>query len=156
MVFNICLRHTWVTLLTCLHRAIIKTASIDDGVAKENLKRERQIYNLPGIASARCFRRMYDTFEDHSIALELLETTLANVKYQSNNQCYAIIKAVLKEKLTSCDVLAGQNYVNTGAIYCSKTQYSLTHPDYKPANVLLSGIETGKIVAKVGDLGLGN
>lgn len=31
----------------------------------------------------------------------------------------------------------------------------LIRPDYKPANILLSGIETDSVIAKVGDLGLG-
>ncbi|KAG8161542.1 hypothetical protein KVR01_008529 [Diaporthe batatas] len=44
-----------------------------------------------------------------------------------------------KETLTSCVVLDCQQYVNT---------------DFKPANILLSGVDTGRITAKVGDLGL--
>lgn len=34
-------------------------------------------------------------------------------------------------------------------------EISLTSLDYKPANILLSGVDTGCITAKVGDLGLG-
>jgi serine/threonine protein kinase len=36
-----------------------------------------------------------------------------------------------------------------------KSWHPLISPDYKPANILLSGIETGHVIAKVGDLGLG-
>ncbi|KAE8353223.1 hypothetical protein BDV28DRAFT_157211 [Aspergillus coremiiformis] len=52
---------------------------------------------------------------------------------------YSLIMAVLRASLTSCILLEGHQRVNT---------------DYKPANILLSGIETGSITAKVGDLGL--
>jgi hypothetical protein len=36
-----------------------------------------------------------------------------------------------------------------------KSWHPLIVPDYKPANILLSGIETGCVIAKVGDVGLG-
>lgn len=119
--------------------AIIKTASPNDEIATENLDRECQSYLLPGVASAKCFRQMYDVIDNRTIALEWLDTTLADVKYQPNMRTYALIKTVLKETLTSCNILDGQQCVNT---------------DYKPANILLSGIETGRVIAKVGDLGL--
>ncbi|KAF1950008.1 kinase-like protein [Byssothecium circinans] len=121
------------------HWAIIKNASPDDETATENLSRERQTYLLPGVASATCFRQMYEVLDKHTIALEWLDTTLADVKYQPDMRTYALIKAVIKEALASCAVLASQQYVNT---------------DYKPANILLSSIETGRVIAKVGDLGL--
>lgn len=49
-------------------------------------------------------------------ALGWLDTTLADMKYQPDMRTYALIKTVLKETLTSCDVLDGQNYVNTGTV----------------------------------------
>lgn len=55
--------------------------------------------------------------DSHTIALEWLGSTLADVKYQPNNtRTYTIIKAVVKETLTSCVVLDRQQYVNTGEI----------------------------------------
>ncbi|KAF2816716.1 uncharacterized protein BDZ99DRAFT_375363 [Mytilinidion resinicola] len=128
--------------------AIIKKASPNDEIATENLDRECQSYLLPGVASAKCFRQMYDVIDNRTIALEWLDTTLADVKYQPNMHTYALIKTVLKEMLTSCNILDGQQYVNTGIVS------DLKNLDYKPANILLSGIEAGRVIAKVGDLGL--
>jgi hypothetical protein len=59
---------------------------------------------------------MYDVIDNHTIALEWLDTTLADVKYQPDMRTYGLIKTVLKETLTSCDVLDGQQCVNTGTI----------------------------------------
>ncbi|KAE9980579.1 hypothetical protein EG328_000216 [Venturia inaequalis] len=123
--------------------AFIKGASVGDATAMENLNRECWSYRLPGVASAACFRELYDVIatvgSEMYIALEWLETTLAQLKYLPNMRSYAIIKTFLKAALSSCVILEIQKHVNT---------------DYKPANILLSGIETGLITAKVGDLGL--
>ncbi|KAF2672887.1 hypothetical protein BT63DRAFT_450913 [Microthyrium microscopicum] len=125
--------------------AFIKAASPSDTTATENLERERQSYLLPGVASAACFRKLYNVFDNSigstgtCIALEWLDTTLAEVKYLPGALNYAIIQSFLRAALSSCIVLENQKFVNT---------------DYKPANILLSGIETGRVVAKVGDLGL--
>ncbi|KAJ9217141.1 hypothetical protein DTO166G4_1196 [Paecilomyces variotii] len=126
--------------------AIIKAAPPGNATARENLDRERSTYHLPGVASAVCFRKMYDAMIDDGtdgsvtyIALEWLDTTLAEVKYQPDSLTYALIKTVLKATLTSCVVLEDQKRVNT---------------DYKPANILLSDVKTGRVTAKVGDLGL--
>ncbi|KAL1882884.1 hypothetical protein Daus18300_000522 [Diaporthe australafricana] len=94
--------------------AIIKKALPDDKIALENLDRERESYRLPGVASAACFRKMYDEIDSHTIALEWLDATLADMKYQPDIRTYALVKTVLKEALTSCDVLERQQYVNTG------------------------------------------
>ncbi|KAK0114848.1 hypothetical protein ONS96_013330 [Cadophora gregata f. sp. sojae] len=125
--------------------AFIKAASPSDATATENLERERRSYLIPGVASAACFRKLYDVFENSMggtgtcIALEWLDTTLSEVKYLPGAANYAIIQSVLRAALSSCIVLENQNFVNT---------------DYKPANILLSGLKTGRVVAKVGDLGL--
>ncbi|KAK3327698.1 hypothetical protein B0T19DRAFT_422546 [Cercophora scortea] len=119
--------------------AIIKTASHGDATATENLNREAQSYLLPGVASATCFRQLYDVVDKDTLALEWLDTTLQENQYQPDTRSYVLIKAVLEAALRSCVILGDQKYVNT---------------DYKPANILLSGIETGNITAKVGDLGL--
>ncbi|XHF99305.1 hypothetical protein AWENTII_002812 [Aspergillus wentii] len=119
--------------------ALIKAASPSDATTIQNMDRECQTYRLPGVVSAECFRKLYDVIDDSTIALEWLDTTLAEVKYQPNRCTYSLIKTVLKAALTSCVVLEGHQCVNT---------------DYKPANILLSGIYTGHVTAKVGDLGL--
>ncbi|OAX80394.1 serine/threonine protein kinase [Emergomyces africanus] len=131
--------------------AFIKTAAPDDLRAKENLKREYESYLLPSIASGECFRKMYEVIGDplnigngdggsmQYVAFEWLETTLAHMQYRPGIRIYAIIKAVVKTVLRSCIILADRELVNT---------------DYKPANILLSGVETNDVTAKVGDLGL--
>ncbi|KAJ5158230.1 uncharacterized protein N7500_007881 [Penicillium coprophilum] len=120
--------------------AFIKGALPDDAIAVKNLNRELHAYSLPGVASSQCFRKLYDVIDDSTIALEWLDTTLAEVKYQPNDiGTHSLIVSVLRAALNSCAVLAGSRYVNT---------------DYKPANILLSGVESDCITAKVGDLGL--
>ncbi|KAJ5795040.1 hypothetical protein N7457_001639 [Penicillium paradoxum] len=118
--------------------ALIKRASNIE-YATENLQREVKIYGLPCVASAECFRKMYEKIDDSTIALEWLDTTLAEVEYHPGMRIYSIIKSVLKAAFTSCVVLEDHKHVNT---------------DYKPANILLSNIDTDRVIAKVGDLGL--
>lgn len=111
-----CVAYAQILTLTQLPRAIIKKASPEDETATENLVRECHSYLLPGVASTQCFRKMYDVIDKRTIALEWLDTTLADVKYQPDMRTYALIKTVLKETLTSCDVLDGQQCVNTGIV----------------------------------------
>ncbi|KAK3296143.1 uncharacterized protein B0H64DRAFT_374272 [Chaetomium fimeti] len=114
--------------------AAVKTVSPGDKTAIENLKRELQSYRLPGVASQACFRALYDKIDDRTVTLEWLDTTLAGVSYQPNAATYRLMAASLRAALESCVVLDHLDYVNT---------------DFKPANTLCSGIETGKIMAKV-------
>ncbi|KAJ6162836.1 hypothetical protein N7497_002815 [Penicillium chrysogenum] len=94
----------------------------------------------PLVASAQCFRKMYDIIDESTIALEWLDTTLAELKYCPDIRICSLIRSFLRAALTSCVVLENYEYMNT---------------DYKPANILLSGIQTNPIIAKVADLGLG-
>ena len=104
--------HTQSLIRLC--RAVIKRVGSEDEIARLNLNRERQTYQLPDVASAECFRRIYDVIDTNTIALEWLDTTLAGLSYQPNASTYAILKKVLWAALTSCDILDGQGYVNTG------------------------------------------
>ncbi|KAJ5199661.1 hypothetical protein N7491_009541 [Penicillium cf. griseofulvum] len=119
--------------------ALIKVASPSDENTTECLQREVLTYRLPGVASAKCFRKLYDIIDDSTIALEWLDTTLAEVKYHPDIKIYSLIKTVLRAAFTSCVILEDHKHVNT---------------DYKPANILISNIRTDRIIAKVGDLGL--
>ncbi|KAI1930396.1 hypothetical protein LOZ07_000125 [Ophidiomyces ophidiicola] len=112
--------------------AVIKVASPDNADAQGNLSREHNMYRLDCVNSAACFRRL-------TLALEWLDTTLMEIKYQPILDSYELIKKFLKAALRSCVILDGQKLVNT---------------DYKPGNILVSGINTGSVKAKVGDLGL--
>lgn len=105
-----------------LRRAVIKRAPPADETATENLDRERRIYLLPGVASATCFRKMWDVIDSRTIALEWMDTTLAATRYQPDMRNYAILKVVLTETLTSCDLLDGQQHVNTGTASCTRTR----------------------------------
>jgi len=100
--------------LTFPSRAFVKAASPDDGTAMENMKRELQTYNLPGVASTECFRKMYDVIDNRTIALEWLDITLAGMEYKPDKYTYSLIASVLRATLTSCVVLGGHGYVNTG------------------------------------------
>lgn len=95
-----------------MRRALIKVASPHDEIGTKNMQREVLTYCLPGLSSAKCFRKMYDIIDETAIALEWLDTTLAEVKYQPDMGI--LIKSVLEAALTSCVVLEGQKYVNTG------------------------------------------
>lgn len=109
-----CINRLQTPRLTLSARAIIKTASTDNPTAEENLIRECQSYRIPGVASAACFRQLYDEIDNNTIALEWLDTTLAEVNYQRDTDTYPLIKTFLRAALTSCDILAHQNFVNTG------------------------------------------
>lgn len=78
------------------------------------MDRERRTYELPGIASDQCFRKLYDVIDDNTLALEWLDTTLAEVKYQPDMRTYCLIVTLLRAALSSCVVLEGHKYVNTG------------------------------------------
>ncbi|CAG8267922.1 unnamed protein product [Penicillium nalgiovense] len=105
--------------------SLIKVALPGDEIATKNMQREVLTYRLPDVASAECFRKMYDIIDD---------STLAEVKYCPNMHIYSLAKSFLRAAFTSCVVLENYEYVNT---------------DYKPANILLSGIRTDRVIAKV-------
>lgn len=62
---------------------------------------------------------MYDEIDSSTIALEWLDTTLAEVKYQSSMRIYSLVVAVMRAALTSCVVLEGYGCVNTGTKFLS-------------------------------------
>lgn len=95
-------------------RAIIKKSLSEDEIATENLARECQAYGLPAVASATCFRSLYDVIDRHTIALEWLDTTLSSIAYCPSMRIYNIMRAVLKSALLSCDALTKHQHVNTG------------------------------------------
>ena len=127
----------------------------NDKDAVENLEREQQIYRLPSVASSDCFRKMYDVIDSNTIALEWLETTLAELEYKAEDRTYSIILTILSATLDSCRILADDGYVNTGRVHGLQHSASADYSDYKTNNLLLSGIKIGRVTAKVGDLGLG-
>lgn len=94
-------------------RALVKKASNFEYITT-NLQREVNIYGLPGVASAQCFRKMYEKIDDSTIALEWLDTTLAEVKYHPDMRIYSLIKTLLRAAFTSCVVLEDHKHVNTG------------------------------------------
>ncbi|GLA62148.1 hypothetical protein AtubIFM55763_008434 [Aspergillus tubingensis] len=99
--------------------ALIKASPPGAVTALENMKRERQVYRLPGVTSSACFRKMYDEIDSSTIALEWLDTTLAEVKYQSSMRIYSLIVTVMRAALTSCVVLEGYGCVNMGTKFLS-------------------------------------
>ncbi|KAJ5543346.1 hypothetical protein N7535_005774 [Penicillium sp. DV-2018c] len=90
--------------------ALIKVASSSDRIATKNIQREVLTYRLSG-----CFRQLYDVINNSTLALEWLDTTLAEVEYRPDIRIYSLIKSLLRAALTSCVVLEEYNYVNTGA-----------------------------------------
>lgn len=96
---------------------VIKPPSRTSEHIIKDLAREVQTYRLPGVASAECFRKMYDVINDSTIALEWLDTTLADVKYKPDMHTYSLILTVLRAALSSCVVLDGHKCVNTGSVF---------------------------------------
>lgn len=118
----------------CSIRAVIKMAQPDDKYARQDLKRERDVYHLPDVATSPYFRKMYDTVGDSlyfdnntseiipSLALEWMELTLANLPYANVERSYTIVKAVIDAVLSSSVVLASQNRVDTGEAAISQKE----------------------------------
>ncbi|RMD44479.1 hypothetical protein DV735_g752, partial [Chaetothyriales sp. CBS 134920] len=82
--------------------ALIKTADNERGFSKENLDRELQNYRSPNIATAACFRKLYDAISPDDtlvLALEWLDTTLAELQFQHDRDSYAVIEAFLDAAL---------------------------------------------------------
>ena len=76
------------------------------------MQREVLTYRLPSVASAKCFRKMYDVIDDSTIALEWLDTTLVEVEYYPNIRIYSLINTFLRAAFTSCIVLEDYKYIN--------------------------------------------
>ncbi|CAG8906065.1 unnamed protein product [Penicillium egyptiacum] len=70
-------------------------------------------YRLPRVASAECFRKIYDMIVDSTIDLEWLDTTLAELEYHPNMRTYSLIRSLLRAAFTSRVVLEDYKYVNT-------------------------------------------
>lgn len=100
--------------LTLAPRALIKAAPPADTTAKDNIYRECQTHQLPRVASSKYFRTLYDVIDERTLALEWLDTTLAEMKYQPTMHTYYLIATVLRAVLTSCVALEGHECVNTG------------------------------------------
>ena len=66
-------------------------------VAKENSDRERETYLLDSVSSATCIRKMYEIVAsdpddgENFMALEWLDTTLAQLKYRTQPKSHALI-----------------------------------------------------------------
>jgi hypothetical protein len=58
---------------------------------------------------------MYDVIDNNTIALEWLDTTLAEVEYQPDMRTYSLIMTILRAVLNSCVILERHKYVNTGS-----------------------------------------
>jgi hypothetical protein len=61
---------------------------------------------------------MYDVIDDSTIALEWLDTTLAEVEYHPDIRTYSLIGTFLRAAFTGCVVLENHRHVNTGRISC--------------------------------------
>ncbi|KAF2453077.1 kinase-like domain-containing protein [Lineolata rhizophorae] len=131
--------------------AVIKTALPSDGDAQQNLKREYDTYCLPEVANSPYFREMYDGIDNpHNsdtdatettsfLALEWLDSTLADLRYADVVFNYNIMKVIIENMLSSSDVL---------------DQLSLINLDIKPVDILLSNVDSGCPSVKIADLGL--
>jgi hypothetical protein len=59
---------------------------------------------------------MYDIIDDSTIALEWLDTTLAEVEYHPSIRTYSLIGTFLRAAFASCVVLEEHRHINTGRI----------------------------------------
>lgn len=153
-------------------RAIIKTASPENKVARQELKREHEVYHLFELVKSPFFRRKYDVIGDPKnfddiiskdvpcLALEWMELSLSNLPSANAMHSYPLVKAIVEAVMSSCVALAGQGRVNTGEATVLEAAFLeggplLTDSDTKPANILLSNVDSGNPIARIADLGLG-
>ncbi|KAJ5588430.1 hypothetical protein N7537_011108 [Penicillium hordei] len=61
----------------------LKSAFMERALPNDT-ERELHAYCLPGVAPTQYFRKMY-VIDDSTVALEYLDTTLTELKYQPNN-----------------------------------------------------------------------
>lgn len=80
----------------------------------DNMNCKLQTYRLPDVTSTKCFRKLYDVFDNATIAVEWLDTILAEVKYQPDMCTYSLIKSVIRAVLDYCVTLEGHKYVSKG------------------------------------------
>lgn len=150
-------------------RAAIKYASPGNENARLDVQRECKAYGVDIIASSPCFRQCYDIigdpnkFDDETgginpiLALEWMDITFADVAIAPDMRTHFIIKNIIHTLMLSFICLDRAKIVNTGTtlpVFFYQHCLSLMESDIKPANVLLSGIDTGHLVVKVADLGL--
>ncbi|KOS43136.1 hypothetical protein ACN38_g5940 [Penicillium nordicum] len=82
-----------------------------------NMERELHPYHLLGVAFTQYFWETYYVIDGSTVALEWLDTTFEELKYQpSDISTHSLIVAVLIVALTSCVVLEDSEYVNTGKV----------------------------------------
>ena len=104
-------------------RAVVKTADVKDQVQRECLLREYNNYRRPCIASSKNFRKMYDTVGDQTswtaqkpfcLALEWIDTTLADLPFESHIQSPVLVARILKTLLGGFGELEREHLVYSG------------------------------------------
>ena len=107
-------------------RAAIKTASLSDYVARQNLKRKYKAYSRPSIVSSPCFRQFYEVIGDPQdldddtggsttyLALEWLDNTLASVPLKLDIRGHLLVKTIVETVMSRCVSLSKENLVNIG------------------------------------------
>ncbi|KAG4431832.1 hypothetical protein IFR05_012694 [Cadophora sp. M221] len=104
------------------------------------LTQEHDPYCKPAIASSLFIRKMYDEIsEPPCLIFEWMDQTLADIPPEDHFQNDALYKAVFEAGLNALAALRDEN---------------LVHADLRPDNILTSGIESHKPIAKIGDLGV--
>lgn len=98
------------TVSTAPQWAVIKEASSKHTSTMTDLAREKQTYRLPGIASAACVRKMYDAIDEKTVALEWLDSTLQDIKYQPTMHTYTLIKESMKSALSCAAILDSHKF----------------------------------------------
>jgi serine/threonine protein kinase len=149
-------------------RAVVKTADVNNKVQRECLLREYNNHRRPRIASSQNFRKIFDTINDHTswtaqkpfcLALEWMDTTLADISTDSHIENPVLIASILKTVLGGFGELEREHLVYTGMPF-APLGVIIYIPDIlstaglKPANVLVSDIDGPSLEVKIGDLGL--
>ncbi|KAI4117973.1 MAG: hypothetical protein LQ338_007476, partial [Usnochroma carphineum] len=134
------------------HSAAVKCAPPDKKYARRDMKREYEAYRVHKIASNPSFRQFYEIIGDPGdldddtggttpcLALQWLDTTFADVPVplKLDMRSHILIKDIIETLMLSFVSLGQAKAINT---------------DTKPANVLLSGIDTNHVIVKVAELG---
>lgn len=165
----VCYSLSWesqVLKLTPQNRAAIKCAPPGKEYARWDLIREYEAYCVDKIASNHYFREFYDVvgdpkgFDDEThdatprLALEWMNTTFADVLLKPDIRSHVLIKHIIHTLMLSYICLGQAKIINTSTtLHFVSMLPLLTKSDTKPANILLSGIDTDHLVIKVADLG---
>ena len=124
--------HIYRPLANSCTRAVVKTADVNNRVQRECLLREYNNYRRPSIASSKNFRKIYDTVNDQTswtaqkpfcLALEWMDTTLADIPSESHIQSPVLVASILKTVLGGFGELEREHLIYSGTPFALRSYH---------------------------------